>query len=313
MKRVIAGIDPGTTTGIALLSFSGKLLFITSKRGIGIKEIEKVILQHGRPVVVASDVPRPPAVVERIATSFGAVLFTPPSEVPEKEKDEIARKFKAKVDDHARDALAAAYLAYLHYRPKIERVRRRLRDEEFVETIIERVLKGEQTVQTLLSSFKEKREVRKGVERRKDPREVVELRRKVGELMRERDKLKKELERLRERERVRRAFARGEYIASLEEEIMKLRAEREKLREEVKELEGEVEEVSRRLEEKERVLGRILDAVREGKVVGPPEKVEGTEVLEGVLIGDVKRSPEEKIREMIEEYRERRRKEMNLL
>ncbi len=314
MRRVIAGIDPGTTTGIARLSFSGKLLFITSKRGIGVTDVEKIILKHGKPAIIAADVPRPPSTVERIATTFRAVLFTPPTHIPEKEKDEIAKRFGVKVDDHARDALAAAYTAYIHYRPKIEKVRRRLQDEEFVETIIERVIKGEQTVRTLLSSLKEgEKEVRRGTERKRESKEIVELRRKVGELLREKEKLKKELERAKEREELRKAFAKGEYIASLEEEIMRLRAERERLREGLRKIYREVHRLEKEVERNREFLKKVKEALQQGKIIGPPEKVEGEEIAKGVVVGEIRKSPEEKIKEIIEEYRERRRKEMNLL
>ncbi|NPA86626.1 MAG: hypothetical protein GXO00_01315 [Candidatus Diapherotrites archaeon] len=203
----------------------------------------------------------------------------------------------------------AAHLAYLHFRPKIEKVLKKIQREEFVEEIIEKVIRGAQTAKTVREAFEERKEEVKRRERKRDDRELVLLRKRVGELLRE----KRELERrLRERER-RRVSTGGELVTELEGVIQKLKLEKERLLEEMRELERELTAERRKRERAEKLLEKIRGAVEEGKLVGSPELIEGELLAPGIAAGELRKSPEEKIREMIEKYREGRRKELNLL
>ena len=310
MKRVIVGIDPGTTVGIAILSFSNQPILIFSKRGLSDEEIEQIILSKGKPVILATDVPKVPAKVERLARQLGAIVFSPPREIPEKEKDRIMKLYGVKVDDHARDALAAAHLAYLHYRPLIERVLRRLREEEFVEELIEKVVRGGQIARTVREAFRERVETeRKREKRRKEEKELIQLRKKVGELVREKKELLKKLE---EREKKRRVSG-SSIVSELEAEIFKLKREKEDLFERIRRVEREKASLEAKIKALETLLKKIEESVRKGRVLGPKELVEGEEILPGVYMGRLRRSLKERISEIVEEYRRRRRKELNLL
>lgn len=114
---VIAGIDPGTTTGVAVLDLAGDLVDLTSRRAMSPSDVIEWIAARGRPLIVATDVFPTPGAVEKIKRAFNAVLFSPGDSVPADEKILIARSFGYK-NDHERDALAAAASAFKRYRNK---------------------------------------------------------------------------------------------------------------------------------------------------------------------------------------------------
>lgn len=123
-KYTIVGIDPGTTVGIAILSLDGDLLFSNSFRGMSHDQVVKLISDHGKPVIVATDVYPTPAAVEKIRRSFKAVLGTPGTELRAEEKIAMARPFGYS-NDHERDSLAAAINTYRNYKNIFSRVEKK--------------------------------------------------------------------------------------------------------------------------------------------------------------------------------------------
>ncbi|WP_456422263.1 DUF460 domain-containing protein [Thermococcus sp.] len=128
-RSVIVGIDPGITVGIAVIDLNGNVVALHSERNMPVGEVFRFISEIGHPVVVATDVSPAPGFVEKIARSFKANLFVPRESLRIDEKNELLRNLGIKVeDDHQRDALAAAYKAYLRLKPKLEHVEARLRE-----------------------------------------------------------------------------------------------------------------------------------------------------------------------------------------
>jgi len=128
-RSIIVGIDPGITVGIAAIDLNGKVIAFHSERNMPVGEVFRFISEIGHPVVVATDVSPAPGFVEKIARSFKANLFVPRESLRVEEKNELLRSLGIKVeDDHQRDALAAAYKAYLRLKPKLEHVEARLRE-----------------------------------------------------------------------------------------------------------------------------------------------------------------------------------------
>ncbi len=123
-KYTIVGIDPGTTVGIAILSLDGDLLFSNSFRGISHDQVVKLISDHGKPVIVATDVYPTPAAVEKIRRSFKAVLGTPGTELRAEDKIAMARPLGYS-NDHERDSLAAAINTYRNYKNIFSRVEKK--------------------------------------------------------------------------------------------------------------------------------------------------------------------------------------------
>ena len=63
---LIVGIDPGTTTGLALFDLEGNFLLAESRRNFRKAEIRKFILDQGSPVIIASDINPIPKSIARI-------------------------------------------------------------------------------------------------------------------------------------------------------------------------------------------------------------------------------------------------------
>ncbi len=123
-RYVIAGIDPGTTTAIAILDLDGNLKSITSSRVFSFSDIVEHVSDSGDPLVIATDVVPTPATVEKVKRVFNAVLYTPSGDISTDEKINLARRF-AYANDHERDAIAAALLAFNSYKSKFVQVEKK--------------------------------------------------------------------------------------------------------------------------------------------------------------------------------------------
>ncbi|NYT02835.1 MAG: DUF460 domain-containing protein [Methanosarcinales archaeon] len=121
---IIAGIDPGTTTGVAALNLQGELVDVTSARAMSPADVIEWIAARGKPLIVATDVFPTPGAVEKIKRSFNSVLYSPGEAVPAEDKIAMARQFGYK-NDHQRDALAAAVSAFKKYRNKFSLVEKK--------------------------------------------------------------------------------------------------------------------------------------------------------------------------------------------
>lgn len=131
----ILGVDPGTTAAICLLSLSGQIHLLKSRKGLTRADIIRLVYEHGIPVIVATDVPQPPQLVEKIASSINTEIFAPKRPIPVADKQEIAREFSEKTrirNAHERDALTAAVYAYRSIEPKLRQIDRKVRDEQLV-------------------------------------------------------------------------------------------------------------------------------------------------------------------------------------
>ena len=72
LKNVILGLDPGTTTGIAILDCNrGNVLYLGSKRECGVSEIIRLSTKYGKVSCVAADVIPAPAMVDRVSRITG--------------------------------------------------------------------------------------------------------------------------------------------------------------------------------------------------------------------------------------------------
>lgn len=128
-KSIIVGLDPGITVGIAAVDLDGNVVAVYSEKNMALSEIVRFISELGHPIIIATDVNPAPGLVEKIARSFKAQLFVPRESLKVEEKNELLRNLGITVDDdHQRDALAAAYKAYLRYKPKLEHIEARLKE-----------------------------------------------------------------------------------------------------------------------------------------------------------------------------------------
>jgi predicted RNase H-like nuclease (RuvC/YqgF family) len=317
---VILGLDPGTTVGLAVLDLRGNLLHLSSRRSATDSWILNIIRRYGAPIIVAADVAHPPERVRRIASQFGARLWYPPQDILEKEKDAIAAKFShilSKIDDaHQRDALVAAYLAYLDFAPKFRQVEKRVGDNRELEEFVKRSVVLGKSMAQAVSEFerqsveghrtedKEKRSAKSSPSRT----EVSELLAKIANLKAELRAARAEVMKLREER------------ARLEDELRRARRFRLPPDEAVAKLRMERDHAKEQLRDARRNLNRLrraLHGVAEGKyVVRVCDPGDGRVI---VKLGDVyvvEPKPKEedaedvisRIQRLVEEYRASRRK-----
>ncbi|RLI05931.1 hypothetical protein DRO22_02105 [Candidatus Bathyarchaeota archaeon] len=225
MKRLIVGVDPGVTVGLAVLSLDGQPVLIESRRGWSLSEIVKMISELGEPTIISSDVSPASEILEQLSHKLNAVLFVPSISMGADEKRQIARDYadfyglKLK-NAHEADALAAAVKAYKHYERKFEHVEARVRSmslkvsAEDVKDLVVRGYSMKRAIQHLQGIDKYAAPV---VVKRPVPREE-KLKNLIEELQ---NRLAKERERLKHlRQTNRKLQAR---IKTLEAEILSLK------------------------------------------------------------------------------------------
>ncbi|VVB99340.1 Uncharacterised protein [uncultured archaeon] len=205
-KYIIAGIDPGTAIGIAILDLQGrKIATLSASNGIG--EAVALIERHGTPSLIACDKVPAPEMVQKAASYFSCRLYAPPRNIREEEKRLIARGAGVE-NNHERDAYAAAVFGFRFYANKLRQIDALpdLRHEE-KEKIKHLLLKGYRIRDAFASlGTEEGIEDARGGERRQE-RELAqatsrhalsadELKERVSALARENSNLRLLLERL---------------------------------------------------------------------------------------------------------------------
>ncbi|CAD6491695.1 MAG: hypothetical protein LAKADJCE_00158 [Candidatus Argoarchaeum ethanivorans] len=146
---IIIGIDPGTTTAVAVLKLDGERLYLGSSRTTSTADTIETLSNLGRPLVIATDVNPIPHGVERIRRSFSAVPFIPPESLSVEEKIELTQD-TLYTNTHERDALAAALCAYKKYKNKFVQIERKLSNYANSDEIKAKVVKGESIDRALM-------------------------------------------------------------------------------------------------------------------------------------------------------------------
>ncbi len=124
-KPLIVGIDPGTTSAVALLDMSGKVVFINSSKDFGLSKIISSVIAHGRPVVVAADKANVPSLVQDFASNTGARMIRPKEDLSVDEKKKLVQNSEEEnnaKNSHELDALASALFAFKELRPLINKI-----------------------------------------------------------------------------------------------------------------------------------------------------------------------------------------------
>ncbi len=238
-REIIVGVDPGLTTAFAVLDLEGNILAVESAKTVGINWAIERVAEFGKPFVIAGDKERAGEALRKIAASFDCELFLPERDIEVEKKIELAKGEELK-NQHERDALAAALLAYRARARGFAKIR---------DSVGERA--GE--VKSLLIEGRAKN-IAEALERLDKPAEVEELEMKTE--VEQKPKLKSVEEKLR-RELEGRIKLQKQYI--------------EKIEGKVKGLEGRVERMG--LEEKRRtetarktVMKEKEITVREGMI-----------------------------------------------
>lgn len=249
-RYLIAGIDPGTTTAVAIIDLAGNLISIRSKKDWSVSEVIEFITQHGIPVIIATDKKNPPEFVSKIRASFNAVLHSPKEDLTVERKRELTAKYRV-LNDHERDALASAIDALNNYQSKFRNIEKRVPAGVDVERVKAEIIRG-----TKLESLFEDKKVEKA-----EKKEATDI--DLFSALERRDKKIREL--IEENEMLRRQ------IAELKEEIERLRAriaslsteEKEKIRKEtyIRNLEFRISELLSEIREKDSEISRLKEQV----------------------------------------------------
>ncbi len=226
-RYLIVGVDPGISTGVAIIDIDGVPLTVLSGRGLDRVDIVNNILSYGIPLVIATDVNPPPDTVKKLASMFNAVLYTPPQSLTSEEKRQLVEDYISKYkwikieDSHQRDALAAALRAYHSIESKLRQVGSylsRIGLEISVDNIKAAVVKGK----TIAEAIEE--EIAKLYE---EEEEDVEEKHRHYEKQEKQESIVEE---------------------KLREELREVKIEREHLRERVRELERRIRQLEFELE-----------------------------------------------------------------
>jgi predicted RNase H-like nuclease (RuvC/YqgF family) len=211
----IAGIDPGATTGVAIVGLDGKRIATASTNG-GMAEAVRIIERHGTPSLISCDVFPAPEAAQKIASYFSCRLYAPSRAIREEEKRQIASEatqargsgtvaVAAGVgtgisNNHERDAYAAAIFAHRAVANKMRQIDAlaELQHEE-KEKIKHLLLKGYRLTDAfaaLKEPQEEKREAAKAEKVEARALSAPELRERLSFLARENSNLKMMLQRL---------------------------------------------------------------------------------------------------------------------
>lgn len=289
MRYLIVGIDPGTTTAVAIIDLGGNLISVKSQKDWNFSDVVEFIKSHGKPVLIATDKKNPPEFVNKVKAAFNAVLYAPREDLSLDKKRELTSKYDF-LNDHERDALASAIDALKNYESKFRNIEKRLPVGFDVERAKAEIIRG----MTLKSLFEP--QVVEKVER-KDEKEVDFLDllekkdKKIKELKEENEMLRKQIEELRaeieklrakivamadeEKEKMRREI----YAKNLESRIVELIAE-------IKKKDSEIARLKEKLEILKKMKLLEISGWREVKLVKKfsKEELEKAEIVEGDIV-----------------------------
>jgi len=117
------------------MNLDGELILLKSSKGFSKAKISRFILEHGEPVIIASDKHPAPKLLEKVASSFSARLIYPEENTSRMDKAKIAKEFEENYTDdfplwenqHEKDALVAVLLAWKRISRLMNRVDARLK------------------------------------------------------------------------------------------------------------------------------------------------------------------------------------------
>ncbi len=217
--HVIVGMDPGTTTAVAVVSLDGQVHDVLSTRTADTAAVIEWIIERGRPVVVAADVEPMPETVEKVRRSFDAAPWIPTSDLPVDEKQHRTRE-TGYDNDHERDALAAALFAFDDHEDQFARIARKTPPHLDRGTVIERVLAGNGSVEAVVADIVEEDEEPAENEHEHDARELTAEEKRIRDLERQVERLQSHVDELQDT-----VSEKDDRISELESELSEARRE----------------------------------------------------------------------------------------
>lgn len=185
--HVLVGIDPGTTTAVAVVDLDGTTLDVWSSRTADTATVIEWIIERGRPILIAADVEPMPETVEKIRRSFDAAGWYPETDLPIDRKLHRTRN-EGYDNDHERDALAAALFAFDDHVNQFERIASKVPPRLDRGTVIDRVVSGGETVEAVLKEFQDDDDSTED-SKSHEPRELTAEEKEIKELKTRIDRL----------------------------------------------------------------------------------------------------------------------------
>ncbi len=127
MKKLIVGIDPGVTVGIAILDLRGEVILLDSAKGLSRGDVVRRISEYGTATIIATDVTTVPAFIQTLSTKFNSRIHSATKVMTVSDKNAMIRTFNntngnKPSNSHERDALVAALNAYSSYKNIFDRI-----------------------------------------------------------------------------------------------------------------------------------------------------------------------------------------------
>ncbi|TSD09549.1 DUF460 domain-containing protein [Haloglomus irregulare] len=261
--HVLVGIDPGTTTAVAVVGLDGEVLETLSTRTADTADVIEWIIDRGRPVLVAADVTPMPETVEKIRRSFDAAGWVPETDLPVDSKQHRTRE-EAYDNDHERDAMAAALHAFDGHEDQFERIARKIPAGFDRGEVTKRVVADEESVEAVITDLTDDPEG-DDESTSHDPRELTAEEKEIKRLEARVDRLEDHVEELRDT-----VQRKDERIAEYEEELSEARREeRQEARErrEVARLQRENDRLERELTEEREAVDELEDKLERLKAL----------------------------------------------
>ncbi|MFH1210477.1 MAG: DUF460 domain-containing protein [archaeon] len=127
-KLLIAGIDPGTTLGYALLDLNGKIVKTRSSKQLEMSSLILEMIKEGRVVIIGTDKGKTPKFIEKLSSKIGARVIKPQEDMSVEEKRETTKEYDFK-DEHEKDALASALYAFKRIRGLLNKIDNYLKEK----------------------------------------------------------------------------------------------------------------------------------------------------------------------------------------
>lgn len=141
--RLIAGIDPGTTTGICLIDLKGHCVLIKSMKNVGKETIIEEMMKHGKVVAIATDKVPIPDTIMKIGAMMNVKVFSPSRSMSQEYKTNMMKRFGIITKNlHQRDACAAALWLYHKFENKFRHIDSMDIEEDKKEKVKEMIIKG---------------------------------------------------------------------------------------------------------------------------------------------------------------------------
>jgi len=256
--HVVVGVDPGTTTAVAIVGLDGEVLDVLSTRTADSAAITEWIVERGRPVIVAADVTPMPETVEKLRRSFDAAGWTPDRDLPVDVKQHRTRE-EGYDNDHERDAMAAAFGAYDAHSDQFDRIAAKVPPGQEVGPVVARVVAGEESVETVLSELRDD-DGGESADSAPEPNEQSPEQKRISQLESQVTQLQSHVERLEStieekddelddyERKLRAARSEGRKEARRDREVTRLERENRRLGSEIDERDERIDELEGKLE-----------------------------------------------------------------